>query len=238
MMTNSACVLLVLFLGLWVGSADAQMTQKPEDGTFLLQNGTLIPVSSDSVQADLLIRGGKITAIGKDLEVSDDVQIIDCTGQFVYPGLIDGGTQLGLAEVGSISLTQDANELGDFAPHMHALTAVNPNSVLIPVTRVNGITSVLTKPSGGLFPGTAAFPGGSEFFITRKLWDVGNSAPYGHRGDLTTITEAILAHGGEARASRDQFTALDFDDQAAVVKFLKTLQVLPAGSPRILIEPD
>jgi len=66
---------------------------------------------------------------------------------------------------------------------------------------------------------------GSEFFLTRKLWDVGNSAPYGHRGDLTTIGEAILAHGGEARASRDAFVALSHDQQAAIVKFLKTLQV-------------
>jgi len=68
---------------------------------------------------------------------------------------------------------------------------------------------------------------GSEFFITRKLWDVGSSAPYGHRGDLTTISEAILMHGGEGRASRDAFTDLPFADQRAVVEFLLSLQVLP-----------
>ncbi|MCK5325676.1 MAG: hypothetical protein KAJ57_06700 [Woeseiaceae bacterium] len=67
---------------------------------------------------------------------------------------------------------------------------------------------------------------GAEFFLTRKLWDVGNSAPYGHRGDLTTITEAILAHGGEARSSRDAFTTLPTADQAAIVRFLKSLQVV------------
>jgi hypothetical protein len=71
---------------------------------------------------------------------------------------------------------------------------------------------------------------GQEFFITHKLWDVGNSAPYGHRGDLTTLCEVILDHGGEARASRDAFAALPLADQATVVSFLKTLQVLP--SPR------
>jgi hypothetical protein len=65
---------------------------------------------------------------------------------------------------------------------------------------------------------------GTEFFITRKLWDVGNSAPYGHRGDLTTITEAILAHGGEGRVSRDDFVELPTDEQKKIVKFLKTLQ--------------
>ena len=70
---------------------------------------------------------------------------------------------------------------------------------------------------------------GTEFFLTRKLWDVGNSAPYGHRGNLTTIAEAILMHGGEARDSRDAFDGRPLADQLAVVDFLRTLQVLPAG---------
>ncbi|HNB54831.1 MAG TPA: di-heme oxidoredictase family protein, partial [Anaerolineales bacterium] len=77
---------------------------------------------------------------------------------------------------------------------------------------------------------------GAFFFLTRKLWDVGNSAPYGHVGDLTTLTEAILVHGGEARTSRDAFVALSADDQEAIVRFLKTLQVLPAGSERVITE--
>ena len=75
---------------------------------------------------------------------------------------------------------------------------------------------------------------GSEFFLTRKLWDVGNSGPYGHRGDLTTLTQAILVHGGEARASRDAFVALPTEDKAAIITFLKTLQVLPPGTERIM----
>jgi hypothetical protein len=79
---------------------------------------------------------------------------------------------------------------------------------------------------------------GTEFFLTRKLWDVGNSGPYGHRGDLTTITEAILVHGGEARDSRDAFVALSTDDQAAIISFLKTLQVLPPGTDLIMSEGD
>jgi cytochrome c peroxidase len=70
---------------------------------------------------------------------------------------------------------------------------------------------------------------GTEFFLTRKLWDVGNTAPYGHRGDVSTITEAILFHGGEGRASRDAFAAASADDQKALVTFLKTLQIVTEG---------
>jgi hypothetical protein len=79
---------------------------------------------------------------------------------------------------------------------------------------------------------------GSEFFLTRKLWDVGNSGPYGHRGDLTTITAAIMVHGGEARAVRDAFAALPTADQAAIISFLKTLQVLPESDKLVLTESD
>jgi Di-haem oxidoreductase, putative peroxidase len=75
-------------------------------------------------------------------------------------------------------------------------------------------------------------------FITRKLWDVGNTAPYGHRGDLTTITEAILHHAGEARAHRERFAALSKDQQSEIVEFLKQLQVLPGGSPREVTEDE
>jgi hypothetical protein len=69
-------------------------------------------------------------------------------------------------------------------------------------------------------------PRPTQEFLTRKLWDAGNSDPYGHRGDLTTLTDAIYHHGGEARASRDQFFALPVRWQAAIIEFLKSLQVL------------
>jgi di-heme oxidoreductase (putative peroxidase) len=73
-------------------------------------------------------------------------------------------------------------------------------------------------------------------FITRKLWDAGSSAPYGHRGDLTTLTEAIEAHGGEGRVARAAFLALPRGDRDNVVEFLKSMQILPDGSPLVATE--
>jgi cytochrome c peroxidase len=64
-------------------------------------------------------------------------------------------------------------------------------------------------------------------FVTRKLWDIGSSAAFGHRGDLSTITEAIEHHAGEARAARSNYSKLSAYDRAAIVEFLKTLQILP-----------
>ncbi|MBI1763523.1 MAG: hypothetical protein HYR56_19030 [Acidobacteria bacterium] len=72
----------------------------------------------------------------------------------------------------------------------------------------------------------------TDQFLTRKLWDVGNTAPYGHRGDLTTITDAIMHHAGEARASRNNFAELSRTQQDEIVEFLKQLQILPNGAPR------
>ncbi len=73
-------------------------------------------------------------------------------------------------------------------------------------------------------------------FLTRRLWDAGNTDPYGHRGDLTTLTDAIHFHGGEARASRDAYLALPPADRGAVIEFLKTLQILPAGAAGLVAE--
>ena len=72
-------------------------------------------------------------------------------------------------------------------------------------------------------------------FLTRKLWDAGNGGPYGHRGDLSTLTDAIGHHAGEARPSRNSFMGLSTYRQAAVIRSLKSLQVLPAGSPRVIV---
>jgi len=76
----------------------------------------------------------------------------------------------------------------------------------------------------------------TDQFLTRKLWDVGNSAPYGHRGDLPTLTESIVAHGGEGRAARDAFNALPASQQAEIIEFLKSLQVLPEGAAALVVD--
>jgi hypothetical protein len=64
-------------------------------------------------------------------------------------------------------------------------------------------------------------------FLTRKLWDIGSSAAFGHRGDLSTISEAIEHHAGEGRPSLTNYLSLSTYQRAAIVEFLKTLQILP-----------
>jgi len=147
---------IILAIILIAASMQAQMVAKSQNGTFLLKNATLHTVTNGTMQGDILIKDGKIADIGEINQAEAGSTTIELTGKHIYPGMIDGGTNLGLSEVGSVSLTQDYRELGDFTPHMQALTAVNPNSVSIPVTRTNGVTTVISKTAGGLFPGTAS----------------------------------------------------------------------------------
>ncbi len=67
----------------------------------------------------------------------------------------------------------------------------------------------------------------TDEWLTRKLWGFSAEPPFLHHGRATLISEAILAHGGEAQSARDAFAALSEQDRAAVVEFLKTLQILP-----------
>ena len=67
----------------------------------------------------------------------------------------------------------------------------------------------------------------TDEFLTRRLWGVGNTGPYGHRGDVTTLHEVILYHGGEARAAKLAYKSLSETDRTALVEFLKSLRVVP-----------
>jgi len=130
---------------------------KGKFGAFALTNATIETITKGTItNGTVLISNGKITAVGTGITIPQGTEVIDCKGLTVYPGMIDSGTNLGLSEVGSDPRTTDFNELGEVVPQMKALTAINPNAVAIPVTRVSGVTTALSSPSGGLFPGTAA----------------------------------------------------------------------------------
>jgi len=61
---------------------------------------------------------------------------------------------------------------------------------------------------------------GASTFMTRALWGVGSTAPYMHNGSATTLTEAILLHGGEAKDARSNFGDLGPDSQADLINYL------------------
>ena len=151
---------LTLLVALLLALPAHAQKQPGFQGPFALTNAQVIVAPGDTLDdGTVVIRDDSIAAVGPDVSVPSDAQAFDLSGQMVYPGFIDSGTHLGLAEIGSLPETRDFNEIGDLTAHMNALTAVNPSTVHVPTTRVHGITSVITEPENGILPGTAALIG-------------------------------------------------------------------------------
>lgn len=132
--------------------------------TFLIRNTDVYPVTGPKQEnVSLLVQDGKIAEIGAKIVAPKGIKIIDGKGLRVYPGMIDSSTELGLSEVSAERVTVDTGELGEFMPQLRALIAVNPESEHFPVTRVNGITSVMTFPASG---GRGGRGGGSAQIIS------------------------------------------------------------------------
>ncbi|MDA1052813.1 MAG: amidohydrolase family protein [Planctomycetota bacterium] len=118
---------------------------------------TVHPVSGESIEnATLLVRNGKIVAIGSKVRVPDGAISIDATGKHVYPGMFDAYTDMGLVEVNAVRATRDQQETGSINPNVKSWVSVNPDSEIIPVTRSNGVLLALSAPSGGLISGQSA----------------------------------------------------------------------------------
>ena len=151
---------LTLLVALLLALPAHAQKQPGFQGPFALTNAQVIVAPGDTLDdGTVVIRDDSIAAVGPNVSVPSDAQAFDLSGQMVYPGFIDSGTHLGLAEIGSLPETRDFNEIGDLTAHMNALTAVNPSTVHVPTTRVHGITSVITEPENGILPGTAALIG-------------------------------------------------------------------------------
>jgi len=122
-----------------------------------IRNATIYPVTSAPIaNGTIVFDKGVITAVGANATIPAGAMIIDGTGLSVYPGLIDAGSQVGLQEMSSVAGTVDVAELGDINPNARAEVALNPHSNVIPVTRVNGITTAVVEPEGGMISGSSA----------------------------------------------------------------------------------
>ena len=141
-----------------IGNPTTQQGVIPPRGTFAIRNARIVTVSGADIEnGTVVIRDGKIEAVGANVTAPAGAQTIDGTGLSVYPGMIDAGTNMGLVEVPQgANGTVDTSEVGDLNPNAKAVTAVNPHSAHIAVTRVEGITSTLSAPTGGLISGQAA----------------------------------------------------------------------------------
>jgi imidazolonepropionase-like amidohydrolase len=160
---NKFLVSILLIAGAFVAApaqlnSGAQQNVQGKAGTFAIRNVRIVTVSGPVIESGtVVIRDGKIAAVGADASVPSGAEVIDGKGLSIFPGMIDAGTSIGINEI-SIGApgTEDRAEVGDFNANAKAITAVNPYSAHINVTRVNGITAVLSMPRNTLISGQAA----------------------------------------------------------------------------------
>ena len=152
------CTICVPVLAQQIGNPTTQQGVLPPRGVIAIRNARIVTVSGPDIEnGTVVIRDGKIEAVGASVNVPAGAQTIEGRGLSVYPGMIDAGTNMGLVEVPQgANGTVDLSEVGDFNPNAKAIIAVNPHSAHVAVTRVEGVTNTVTMPTGGLISGQAA----------------------------------------------------------------------------------
>lgn len=165
----------LLALGLFLLAAQTAQAQSQAPVAYAITHAKIVTVSGAPIEdGTLLIRDGKIAAVGANVEVPAGAQVIDGKGLQIYPGLFDAITQMGLSEISAVSATVDSSETGPFNPDVVAATAVLPSSEHIPVTRAAGITEVLAVPGSGGFDsfGSSGVLSGQASAIHLSGWTI------------------------------------------------------------------
>jgi imidazolonepropionase-like amidohydrolase len=138
--------LLCLMLAIAVGRAqtpsdivETEADRKPKtvtNGDCLIRGGTILTVTNGIVKdGTILVRGGKIAAIGKNIPAPPGVTVIDARGKFVMPGIVDAHSHIS---------EEETNEFTDsVTPEVRIRDVLNPNAIGIYLKLASGFTSCL-----------------------------------------------------------------------------------------------
>jgi len=153
-------IISFLLLGTFAMAVSAQSDGSQQNktgraGTFAIVGAKIVTVSGAVIDnGTVVIQNGKITAVGPGTTVPSGAERIDGKGLSVFPGMIESASAIGLAEIGQgANATVDIAEVANNNANAKAITAVNPHSSHINVTRVNGITTAMSAPTGGVITG-------------------------------------------------------------------------------------
>jgi imidazolonepropionase-like amidohydrolase len=156
--------------------------------TIAIVGGKVYPVSAPPIDnGTVLIRDGRIVAVGASVTVPAGAQRIDAAGKIVTPGFVNGASRVGLEEIGSVPATREMFARGRdrVAAAFRPWEGLNPRSVLIEQTRDAGITAVVAMPAGGLISGQAGVlrlvggGGVSDMLLRGPVGMVANLGPAG-----------------------------------------------------------
>jgi imidazolonepropionase-like amidohydrolase len=152
---NRLALCLIGVIGV-TAAAHAQISPG-RPGTYVIRGGTVITgVGAPISQGIVVIENGKITAVGTNVVTPANATVVDARGKYVYAGMIDSYTSIGLSEIGSVQTMNLRSELGNYTPNLRAVVAINVESEMIGVTRVNGVTTAIVAPQANQIGGQAA----------------------------------------------------------------------------------
>lgn len=219
--------------------------------TIAITGGTVLPVSGPAIQrGTVLIRDGKIAAVGADVAVPADAQRIDAAGKIVTPGIVNAATNIGIVEIGAVPATRNVNARGreGIAAAFTVWEGLNPASVMIPPAREAGITSVLIAPGGGLISGQAAVlqlvEGSAADMVLRSpvamVGQIGSpqQAGVGTRGELLVRLREVLEDARVYQRRRADFERAQTRTLAASRLDLEALAPVIDGRLPFVLEVD
>ncbi|QMU31253.1 amidohydrolase family protein [Adhaeribacter radiodurans] len=132
----------------------------PKQAKPVLLTGATLHVGNGLVieKAAVAFDKGKITYAGpaSGAPTATGYEVIEVSGQHIYPGLIQPNTQLGLTDISSVRATRDEQEVGVFNPNVRSLIAYNTDSDILPTIRANGVLLVQATPVGGTISGSSS----------------------------------------------------------------------------------
>jgi len=216
--------------------------------TIAITGGTVYPVSGPKMEnATVLIRDGRIAAVGTNVTVPADATRIDASGKWVTPGLIDGAGQMGLREIGAVQNTNEYTLRGnEVAAAFNVLEGINPASTLIAVNRMEGVTTTLTVPNGSLIWGQAvlidldgatieAMRVKSPAAMVADLSEGSKEAGGGSRAGVAQRLRRVLNDAREYATRRADYRRRQIQDLSASAADLEALQPVLRGELPLIV---
>lgn len=121
----------------------------PADGqTLAVTNARILTGTGTTIEnGTVVVRDGRIAAVGRDVPVPAGATVIDGRGKVVTPGLINSYTTIGIVEIEAVDETNDAASGNDqITAAFDVRYGLNPYSTLIPIERDGGVTSAVVAP--------------------------------------------------------------------------------------------
>jgi imidazolonepropionase-like amidohydrolase len=219
--------------------------------TIAIVGGKVYPVSAPPIDnGTVLIRDGRIVAVGSSVTVPAGAQRIDATGKIVTPGFVNGASRVGLEEIGSVPATREMFARGRdrVAAAFRPWEGLNPRSVLIDQTRDAGITAIVAMPAGGLISGQAGvlrlLDGGvSDMLLRAPVGMVANLGPaYGQnftpRGETLNRLREILEDTRVFRTRRADYERAQTRQLAVSRLDMEALVPVLEGRVPLIVDVD